>query len=207
MSFYYINSSAINQCLLQYFDKESSNFQREEAIQTASHYLAFELSKYLPDESRTVQSYNVPISLSTISSGITLLPILRAGLPLVTAFRKCLYANKVIHVITERDSIEHIKILNNLDLNCMGNHIYIILDTIIGKGVTLNTVIDNLVLLGIEEKSIFVATIMAAQQGVKAILECHKNISIFSCYVGNHLDLEAQTIPRCGDVGYNLFGV
>ena len=207
MSFYHIKSSVINGFLLQYFDKGSSTFQREEALQTASFYLAFELSKYLPNENRTVQSYNVPIVLPTISACITLLPILRAGLPLVTAFRKCLNADKVVHVITERDSVDQIRILNNLGLSYIQNQIYIILDTIIGKGVTINTVIGNLRLLGIKEENIYVATIMAAPQGVKTISDQYKDVSIFSCYVETHLDSEAKKIPRCGDVGYHLFGV
>lgn len=207
MSFYHLKSSVINQFLLQYFDKNSSTFQREEALQTASFFLAFELSKYLPNDYWKVQSYNIPITLPTVSSCITLLPILRAGLPLVSAFRKCLNANKVVHVMTERDSIEQIRVLNDLGLSYIQNQTYIILDAIVGKGVTINTVIENLELLGIKEESIYVATIMAAPQGVKTILDRHKDVSIFSCYVESHLDLEADKIPRCGDVGYHLFGV
>lgn len=207
MSFYFIKSSIVNKSLLQYFDKKSSTFQRDEALQTVSFYLAFELSKFLPNETGEVQSYNVPIALPIVSSCITLLPILRAGLPMVTAFRKCLNADKVVHILTERDSIEQIRVLNDLGLSYIRNHIYIILDAIVGKGVTINTVIENLRLLGIEEKSIYVATIMAASQGVKSISNRYKDVSIFSCYVEPHLDSEADKMPRCGDVGYHLFGV
>lgn len=206
MSYHNINSPIINSFLIDYLNPSAESFQCVNALENASFALASEIGKYLPQQTRVVNTISGYIDINTLGH-IALLPILRASLPMLKPFQLCIRSQYVLFVSpcpidTKQNNIINIDMHNFPNVDC-----YLILDTIIGSGSTIISVIHSLISYGVSEEKIIVASLMAATNGVQTILRNYKNITIISCYDKPHLNEEALCSIRKNDVGKRLYGV
>ena len=55
-------------------------------------------------------------------------------------------------------------------------------------------------------KDIRLLVIIAAPEGIKAVLDADENVRLFTCSVDEHLNENAYIVPGLGDAGDRIFG-
>ena len=88
--------------------------------------------------------------------------------------------------------------------NELTEDVAIIVDPMLATGGSLIAAIDELKQRGIN--SIRVASVIAAPEGINAVVEKHPNVEIYVCDVDSHLNDRAFIVPGLGDAGDRYFG-
>ena len=144
---------------------------------------------------------------STVLAGrkLAAVPILRAGLGMVDGILNLIPAAKVGHIGIYRDQVTHepheyfCKLPNDIS-----EREVILLDPMIATG---GSAIDAVSL--IKEHGVthikFMA-IIAAPEGLRALLQAHPDVRIFCAALDERLDEEKYIVPGLGDAGDRMFG-
>lgn len=138
----------------------------------------------------------------TFTKPILLVPILRAGLGLVSAFMEVEPDVRIAHLGLERQS--DLSITTYLDkLPVSNDEFTVVLDPMLATGHSLKVAIDRLKELG--HKNIVVASVIAAPEGVKYLEQHHSDVDIFTIALDEKLNEKGYIIPGLGDAGDRLY--
>jgi uracil phosphoribosyltransferase len=190
-----------------FLDAKSCISECEQSLKLASLMMAAEMGHYIGFNKRSIQTITRKSEIATVPDNITLMPILRAGLPMADGFKIIFPLARVSHAIVNRSSLCEIAIDRIYYSNQMIADNIIILDSIIGTGLSIITVIDYLLSMGVPVNQIKVASLMATPQGIKAIENDNRDVSLFSCYSADILEEMSNTYPRQAHAGPRIFGV
>ena len=80
----------------------------------------------------------------------------------------------------------------------------IILDPMLATGLSTIKAID--IIKTYKPKSIRVACVISAPEGLKALKEYDDSIQVFTCAVDEKLDENSYIVPGLGDAGDRIFG-
>jgi uracil phosphoribosyltransferase len=80
----------------------------------------------------------------------------------------------------------------------------IILDPMLATGFSIIKAID--IIKTYKPKSIRVACVISAPEGLKALKEYDDSIQVFTCAVDEKLDENSYIVPGLGDAGDRIFG-
>lgn len=178
-----------------------------ELISEIGILLTYEATRLLAVESCTIKGWegsdiNV---LKLAGKKMTVVPILRAGLGMMEGVLQLLPAAKVSMVGLQRDeqTLKPIayfeKLVDNLDQrHCL------IIDPMLATGGSLIATIEILKLAGCRNISAMV--LVAAPEGVKATLDAHPDVEIFTASLDSHLNDHGYIVPGLGDAGDKIFG-
>ena len=134
-----------------------------------------------------------------ISEEITIAPILRAGLGMISPMIKLLPDAKISHIGLYRDPQSKQPKLYYKKLPSQSDIVFI-LDPMIATGRSACTALSLF-----SSARTVVISLIASQEGISAILEKH-NTEIYTAAVDLHLDDMAYITPGLGDAGDRLFG-
>ena len=140
-----------------------------------------------------------------ISTKVGLVPILRAGLGMITAAQQFLPEASVLHLGLKRDedTLEPIAYYNKLPTPPMVSEA-IILDPMLATGGTACEACVQLRASGIHRVQ-FVG-LLASPEGLQTLLDAEPNITIVLAAIDRQLDERGFILPGLGDAGDRLFG-
>lgn len=136
---------------------------------------------------------------------VAIVPILRAGLGMVDGMLKLIPAAKVGHIGLYRDpeTLMPVEYYCKLPSDIEERDI-IITDPMLATGGSASGAIHLLKEKG--AKNIKLMCLIAAPEGIKAVLNAHPDIEIFVANVDEKLNEHGYIVPGLGDAGDRIFG-
>lgn len=188
-------------------DKNTSYFEFRQYVDKLSVLLAYEAGKELGLKSRKIKTPLAPYNGSVIKDEIVLMPILRAGLGLMTGFSSIFPEARISHLGVFRNEVtlQPIRYYFKFPrLRDKKNTIIYILDPMLATGGSMCSAIDEAKKTGAGK--IVAACLVAAPEGIKEVHKYHREIKIFTCAVDKKLNNKGYIVPGLGDAGDRLFG-
>ena len=136
-----------------------------------------------------------------------LVPILRAGLGLVTGFHALIPQAQVAHVGMYRDpdTLEAVPYYANLPNDLHGRKAFV-LEPMLATGASAIATLNLLVLRGARASDVSIITLIAAPEGCAAVQAAYPDVKVLTCALDRHLNEHGYIVPGLGDAGDRLFG-
>ncbi len=175
------------------------------AVKRISTIIAVDISR---DFSLTNFKVETPLEITEgykTSQDVVLVPVLRAGLGMVSGFLAILPDARVGHIGLQRDEdtllpVEYYyKTPKNIDVATV-----ILIDPMLATGGSCSEAIKFLKKRG--AKNIIFACLVAAPEGIKRIESDHPEVKIFGAALDRELNDKGYILPGLGDAGDRTFG-
>ena len=186
-------------------DKKTQPEYFRAAVRRISNILAVEIGMTL-----SLKKVNVDTPLEStkgykLDQQIILIPVLRAGLSMVSGFLDVIPDCKVGHIGLQRNEetlepVEYYFKIPNVDANSK----IILLDPMLATGGSASQALKYLKKRG--GKKIVFACLVAAPEGVKKIQKEHNKVEIYSAALDRELNNRGYILPGLGDAGDRTFG-
>ena len=189
--------------MLRDVGSDTQSFQG--AMDRLSTFLAIEMTREIRLEESPVQTPLATTAGFTIKDRIGVVPILRAGLGLVGAFRALIPGLTVLHLGMYRDeeTAQPVDYYNKLE-DAPEVDVAFIVDPMLATGGSAVAAIDALVKKGVNR--IVFGCVIAAPEGISAIREQFPKVKIFACSIDEGLNDKNYIVPGLGDAGDRYFG-
>ncbi len=186
-------------------DEKTSVKDFRELVNEIALLMGYEATRDLDIIERPVKT---PITETTgqfISKQVALVPVLRAGLGMVDALMSLIPAAKVGHIGLYRDHETH----QPVEYYCklppdVSERQVIVLDPMLATGGSAAAAIDFIKQRG--ARKIKLMCIIAAPEGVEAIVKAHPDVEVFCGTIDECLNENCYIVPGLGDAGDRLFG-
>lgn len=187
-------------------DKDTNVKDFRELVREISMLMAYEVTRDLPLEDVEIET---PICKTTVKrlkgEDIGIIPILRAGLGMVDGMLELMPNAKVGHVGLYRDPETKLPVEYYCKLpSDIEKRRLIIVDPMLATGGSSNAAIQLLKDRGGENISLM--CLIAAPEGVKAVMDAHPDVDIFIAAQDECLNDHAYIVPGLGDAGDRIFG-
>jgi uracil phosphoribosyltransferase len=186
-------------------DKNTNQNEFRLALDRVSHSIAIEISKSFELTEFEVET---PLEKTTgyrFKKQIVLVPVLRAGLSMVSSFLAMIPNAKVGHIGLQRDEKTlqpidyYYKTPKNLD-----ESVTIVLDPMLATGGSAVASFNSLKQKGVGK--CILACLIAAPEGIKKMNEHHPEIAIYTAALDRQLNPVGYILPGLGDAGDRTFG-
>ena len=184
----------------------TSNKEFRESVEEITMLMCYEALRDLPMQEIEIET---PITKTRqkISAGkpIAIVPILRAGLGMVSGMLNLVPTAKVGHIGMYRDEETlqpheyYCKLPTDID-----KRIIVVVDPMLATGGSAIDAITQIKSYG--GKHIKFLCLIAAPEGVKALSEAHPDVQIFCANVDERLNENGYIVPGLGDAGDRIFG-
>ena len=187
-------------------DKDTGTKQFRELIEEITTLITFESFKEVKTKTVTVETPLEKCERKVVVEGsVAIVPILRAGLGMVSGVHTLFPTAKVGHIGMYRneetlepeeyycklpDGIQHMQV--------------VLLDPMLATGGSACDAIDLLKKRGC--KDIKLMNIIGAPEGVKRVAEAHPDVNIYLSTLDRCLNENGYILPGLGDAGDRLFG-
>ena len=205
MQIHVVNHPLIKEKMTHLRDKKTAprNFRR--LLDEIAQLLLFEVTRYLPIREVPVTT---PIAETTgyalDISGITVVPILRAGLGFLDAVLDLIPEARVGHIGLTRDeeTLEPIKYYCKIPKDKDAE--IILIDPMLATGGSAAAALTMLKEEGY--KHFRFMCLVAAPEGVELVNREHPDVPIYTAALDDHLNEHGYIVPGLGDAGDRVFG-
>jgi uracil phosphoribosyltransferase len=175
------------------------------ALHEASAILAIEATRDLPTVERTIETPLESAGARRLEAPIIIVPVLRAGLGMVEGFLRLLADARVGHLGLQRDedTLEPTGYFERLPPG-MGEAYVFLLDPMLATGGSAVAALDRLKANG--ARRLRLICLVAAPEGVEAVRDVHRDVSIWTAALDRQLDEHGYIRPGLGDAGDRVFG-
>lgn len=187
-------------------DKNTGSKDFRELVEEVAMLMAYEVTRDLQLE---VVEIETPICMAKCKAlagkKMAIVPILRAGLGMVDGMLRLIPAAKVGHIGLYRDE----KTLKPVEYFCklpqdIGERDVIVTDPMLATG---GSAVDAIALLKSKgAKNIRLMCLIAAPEGIKAVMDAHPDVDIYTAAIDEYLNENGYIVPGLGDAGDRLFG-
>jgi uracil phosphoribosyltransferase len=171
-----------------------------------ANLLTYEATKHLETENVTIQGWAGPVEVEKIKGKkITVVPILRAGLGMMTGVLNLIPTAKVsvVGLYRNEETLEPVRYYVKMTSQ-MEERIALILDPMLATGGTVIATIDLLKESGCKQiKGIFM---VAAPEGIEKLQSAHPDVEIWVAAIDEKLNDVGYILPGLGDAGDKIFG-
>ncbi len=177
-------------------------------FRTFSHHLglllAIEATRGLPVSAQPIQTPLEPFSGQRLAQGLVVVPILRAGLGMVTPYTELFPDVSVGYVGLERDHATAVARSYYCKLPPLAGKRVLCVDPMLATGGSAVQALDLLRANGAEDLSLVV--IVAAPEGVAAVEKAHPDVPVYTAALDRELNASKYIMPGLGDFGDRLYG-
>ena len=197
-----VTNPVIEHFIAKFRDARTSTYDCILCVENISFFLAGEVSKHLLRKNVSIQTPLGVKVCSVIAEDIVLIPVLRAGLSMLSSFQRMFPDCNTGFMWAHRDHngcaiVDKYKI----PVALLGKTV-IILDTMLATSGTINACAD--IISQHNPRQIVVASIMATEYGIE---HCSPRIAgIITVEVSDNLDKNLYISPGVGDSGDRLYG-
>lgn len=187
-------------------DSETGPKEFRELVDEVSLLMAYEVTRDLPLTSVQVQTPVAEAKCQVIAGKkIGIVPILRAGLGMVSGMLRLIPAARIGHIGVYRDpnTLQPVEYYCKLPKDINEREL-IVVDPMLATGGSAIATIRFIKEHG--GRSIKFMCLIAAPEGIKALQSAHPDVDIFAAAVDDHLNEHGYIVPGLGDAGDRLFG-
>jgi len=168
--------------------------------------LTYEATKDLETETKTIQGWAGPVQVEKIKGKkITVVPILRAGLGMMTGVLNLIPSARVsvVGLYRNEETLEPVRYYVKMT-SSMEERIALIIDPMLATGGSLIATIDLIKETGCRHiRGIFM---VAAPEGIEKLTAAHPDVDIYVAAVDDKLNDIGYILPGLGDAGDKIFG-
>ena len=177
-----------------------------ELVSEIAMLVAYEATRDLPLEDVEIVTPLEKMTAKAIAGKkLAIIPILRAGLGMEPGILTLIPAAKVGHIGLYRDPETALPVTYYCKLpQDISERIAIIIDPMLATGGSAVAAIDLLKNAGV--KNIKMMNIVAAPEGVEAVLTAHPDVQIYAASLDRELNSHSYILPGLGDAGDRIFG-
>ncbi len=187
-------------------DKNTGTKEFRELVEEITMLMTYEAFKDAPTKEVEVETPLEKCTQQIVQERkIAIVPILRAGLGMVSGVQKIFPLAKVGHIGLYRDE----ETMEPHEYYCklpqgIENMQVTLLDPMLATGGSANAAIDFLRQRGV--KTIRLMSIIAAPQGVEKVAEANPDVKVYVSTLDRTLNEHCYILPGLGDAGDRLFG-
>ena len=173
---------------------ETSSKDFRELLEEIAMFMAYEVTRDLPLEEVTITTPICETKKNMIAGkALVIVPILRAGLGMVSGLHRLVPAAKVGHIEY------YCKLPQGIE-----NRELIVVDPMLATGGSASDAITLIKERG--GKNIKFMCLVAAPEGIKVLQEAHPDVDIYTAAIDECLNENAYIVPGLGDAGDRIFG-
>jgi uracil phosphoribosyltransferase len=187
-------------------DAKTGPKEFRELLEEIAMLMAYELTRNLPLETTEVETPVGTCQCKMLSGKkLGVVPVLRAGLGMLSGVVKLIPAAKVGHVGVYRDP----ETLKPVEYYCklptdVAEREFIVVDPMLATGGSMVATIDMLKNKG--AKNIKAMCLVAAPEGVNYVNSQHPDVEVYVAAVDERLNEHGYIVPGLGDAGDRIFG-
>lgn len=200
-----IRHPVVQEKLTQARDATTGTERFRRLIGQIARLMAFEITRDYPTLPVEVNTPLGPCQGFKLARGITLVPILRAGLGMVDAILQLVPNARVGHMGIYRDheTLKPVTYYKKLPPDIAQTDV-IMIDPMLATAGSIIAAIDVVRAQGVER--VKVLCLVASPEGIRALLGKHPETQIFTAAVDDRLNERGYIVPGLGDAGDRLFG-
>ncbi len=173
-------------------------------IEEISRIIASEALSEFPTITTNIQTWQGPLDVEVLEvQKLVLVPILRAGEPMLTGILRTLPYARSGFLAMKRDEQTALSKLFYENIPPLEDKTVLLLDPMIATGGSLIDGIDYLKSKG--AKKIISLNILGAPEGIKAVQDAHNDVDIYIAQIDERLDDHKYIRPGLGDAGDRAF--
>ncbi|RLD15266.1 MAG: uracil phosphoribosyltransferase [Caldiserica bacterium] len=200
-----LNHSLIKHKLTYLRDKNTKPKEFRELVKETSALMAYEITRNLPLKETEIET---PISKTTgliLSTEITLVSILRAGLVMSDGILELIPNARVGHIGLYRDpeTLKPVTYYVKLPERINETKVFL-LDPMLATGGSIVKGVEILEEKGV--KDIDVICLVSAPEGLDYVVKFYPDIPIYTIAIDERLNDHGYIVPGLGDAGDRLFG-
>lgn len=186
-------------------DEKTGSKEFRELVEEVAMLMAFEALRDIKTKEVEVKTPISTTKTRVIAKDVAIVPILRAGLGMVSGIQALVPTAKVGHIglYRDHDTLEPKEYYCKLP-DDIANREVIILDPMLATGGSAAAAIGFIKARGC--KSIKLMSIIAAPEGIKKVSEEHSDVQIFVGCEDEKLNDHGYIVPGLGDAGDRIFG-
>lgn len=187
-------------------DKNTGSKDFRDLVSEVAMLMAYEVTR---DVQTTDIEIETPICKTTCKTlagkKMAIVPILRAGLGMVDGMLNLIPAAKVGHIGLYRDeeTLQPVEYFCKLPQDIEERDV-IVVDPMLATGGSAADAITLLKKRG--ARNIKLMVLIAAPEGLKAVMDVHPDVDIYTASVDEKLNENGYIVPGLGDAGDRLFG-
>jgi uracil phosphoribosyltransferase len=189
-------------------NRETGSKQFRELIKELAIFEGYEATRHFQLEPIRVTTPICETTAYTLKGRkVAVVPILRAGLGMVEGIIELIPAARVGHVGLYRDPETHQPVEYYCKLpEDIEDREVLIVDPMLATGGSASAAIEFLKREGVPSNRIRLLVIIAAPEGIQAVVNTDPNVNIYTCAIDECLDEHAYIVPGLGDAGDRIFG-
>ena len=204
--FHHVKHPLVEHKLAILRDVETSNKQFAELAEEIAMLETYEATKDLPLEEVTIKTPLEDAKCYMVSGKtVGIVPILRAGLGMVSGVQKLIPNAKVGHIGLYRDHDTHepveyyCKLPADAELRTL-----IVVDPMLATGGSASDAISMIKKRGVTK--IKLCCIVSAPEGIQRVMDDHPDVDVYVAAVDRGLNENCYILPGLGDAGDRIFG-
>ncbi|AZY48375.1 uracil phosphoribosyltransferase [Bordetella avium] len=190
--------------IMRRVDLSTKSFR--ELSQEVAALLTYEASKDMALAPATVEGWCGTVEVEKIAGKkVTVVPILRAGIGMLDGVLSLIPGAKVsvVGLARNEETLQAHTYLERL-VGELDQRLALIVDPMLATGGSMVATIDMLKRAGARE--IRALTLVAAPEGIKAVLDAHPDVNIYTASIDQGLNEQGYIMPGLGDAGDRIFG-
>ena len=187
-------------------DENTGTNEFRKLVEEIAMLMGYEALRDLPTEDVEIKT-PIETCMTPMISGkkLAIVPILRAGLGMVSGILSLVPSAKIGHIGLYRDETTHEPHEYYCKLpESIGEREIVVVDPMLATGGSAVAAIDFIKQHG--GKSIKFMCIIAAPEGVTRLAEAHPDVQIYCGHLDRCLNKNAYICPGLGDAGDRIFG-
>lgn len=202
-----LDHSLIKHKLTYLRDKNTNPKEFRELVKEVSALMAYEITRDLPLEEIEIETPLMKTKGYILSTKITLVSILRAGLIMSDGILNLIPNAKVGHIGMYRDpeTLKPVTYYVKLPVSISETKVFL-LDPMLATGGSIVKSIDLLIEKNVKLENIDVISLVSAPEGISYIREYYENVLIYTISIDEKLNDHGYILPGLGDAGDRLFG-
>ena len=204
--FHHVEHPLIEHKLALLRDVKTNTKQFMELAEEIAMLVTYEATKNLPLEEVDVET-PLEIAKCKMVSGkaVGIVPILRAGLGMVSGVQKLIPNAKVGHIGLYRDHDTHEPVEYYCKLPADAEQrTLIVVDPMLATGGSASDAITMIKKRGVTK--IKLCCIVSAPEGIQKVMDDHPDVEVYVAAVDRQLNENCYILPGLGDAGDRLFG-
>lgn len=208
MSVNILNHPLIQHKITLLRDEHTGSKDFRELVSEIAALMAYEACRDLPVQDVTVKTpITTTIGKTLGGKKLALVPILRAGLGMVSGIERLIPAARIGHIGMYRNekTLEPVEYFCKMPADLTEREI-LLLDPMLATGGSAIAAIGALIKRGADIKSIKFLCLVSAPEGIKNLTEAYPQLQIYTASVDEKLNENGYIVPGLGDAGDRIFG-